>query len=375
MNSRADPEELRRIRKMREYEKALPNMQSIFRGTINMIARNCDTFFAGIHFLDEDKQWIKVCRGMDLPYMDKEHSVCKYTIEGGEPLLISDMRQDARSKDNFYVKSDPYLKSYMGVPLKTPDGYSVGTVCVMDKKRRRFTDSQISMLQTASDELIRQFELYKENAELKEKSERNAVLLKEIHHRLRNNLSLISGLVDLEKMRTSDPEFEQILDNIQKRINTVAMLHKRLYENDSLEQVMLKSYLQELAEDLRDSFVDPDRDIACRVEGDAVGFSEKRTLYVGLLVNELLTNVFKHAFRGKKQGEVVIQIEQNKDECELRIIDDGVGLPEDFSLKGNSSLGSKLIITFTNQLEGSIDYFTGPVRRGTCFRIKFPRKI
>lgn len=360
---------------VREYEEALPDMQSTFGNTVKLIAEQCDTFFAGIHFLDEDKQWIKASRGMNIPYMDKDQSICKYTIEQGTSLLIPNLTRDSRSKDNFYVKSDPYLKSYMGVPLTSPGGYAVGTVCVMDTEKRTFNESQKNMLQTVSDELIRQFELYRENAELQVKSERNEVLLKEIHHRLRNNLSLISGLVDLEKKRAGDPEFEQILDNIQKRIHTVAALHKRLYENESRTQVNLKSYLQELAENLLDSLVDQDLQVSYRVNGDPVGLSEKRALYIGLLVNELLTNVFKHAFKGKDEGEVTVQIEQKGGKCQLRILDNGVGLPDDFSLEGNSSLGSKLIMTFTKQLEGSIDYITAPIRHGTCFQIKFPMKV
>lgn len=185
---------------------------------------------------------------------------------------------------------------------------------------------------------------------LKEKD----MLLREIHHRVKNNLSIISGLLGFQQDTTEVENTQDALQDSQSRIQSMALIHDKLYQTDTLTDIQLDEYLQELVETISSTFV-TNGNIELVFDLDPVKVDVDTVVPCGLLVNELVVNAFKHAFPERdSKGTLSIMLEDQKRTARLTVADDGPGLPDDFELGGGDSLGSMLIQTFAAQLEANI---------------------
>ncbi len=205
-----------------------------------------------------------------------------------------------------------------------------------------------------------------------EKSEtdlqRSNMLLKEIHHRVRNNLQVVSSLLTLQTGRTQDEGTGQLLRDGQNRIQMIALVHEKLYNSDDPSLIDLSEYTRSLVERLRSTLVRSDV-IRINVSADPVVLSADRAVSVGLILNELISNAFKHAFPGERTGEIGVELRSMGEEQYLiRVRDDGVGVPEGLDITKTSSLGLQLVHGLAKQLNGTVE-----LRRdgGTIFEVKF----
>jgi two-component sensor histidine kinase len=212
-----------------------------------------------------------------------------------------------------------------------------------------------------------------ENARKFEKIEANLaekqVLLQEIHHRVKNNLAVISSLLSFQEDRITDNQARAALQDSQNRVQTMAMVHETLYRSDSLSSIDMQTYFCELG-DLIFQGQSVDGRVVLRVEGENVRMAAKPATSIGLIVNELITNSLKHAFPGDARGEIVLGLTQNQtSEIMVTIADNGVGLAKGFDVKQSDSLGLLLVkILVEDQLGGSFDMRS---ENGTVFSIKF----
>lgn len=188
-------------------------------------------------------------------------------------------------------------------------------------------------------------------AEIQESLDEKEVLLREIHHRVKNNLSIISGLIELQLDGTDDEGARRVLKDSQSRIYSMAMIHEKLYETESLSDIKLDSYLRELVEAIHGTFTEYQDSVALEFDMEPASLNIDKIVPCGLLINELVVNAFKHAFSEDEQGILKIELEHMDGIVELRVVDNGPGLPEDFSLSNTDSLGGMLIRTFAAQLE------------------------
>ncbi len=199
------------------------------------------------------------------------------------------------------------------------------------------------------------------------------VLLNEVHHRVKNNLQIISSLLNLQAEHASDPRLRAILGESCGRVKAMSLTHQLLYERRDFARLDLADYLQRLAQAIRVSYRPAHGRVALRLElpADGVSLDLERSIPCGLLVNELLTNAFKHAFPEEREGEIVIELYEDGDGmiC-FSIADDGVGLPSDVDLAKGSSLGWQLVPLFVDQLHGVLEIER---RNGARFSVRFPR--
>lgn len=208
---------------------------------------------------------------------------------------------------------------------------------------------------------------------LEEALREKTVLLNEVHHRVKNNLQVITSLLNLQADFAADPRLRAILAESCGRVKAMALTHQLLYERKDFSRLDLGDYLDRLVQSIRSSYRGTGDRISLRmVRPEAeVQIDFERAVPCGLLVNELVTNSFKHAFTGERQGEIVIQIASEADSliC-LSVADDGVGLPPDSESAQRSSLGLQLVQLFVEQLHG-----TQTIDRvgGTRFSICFPK--
>ncbi|MBF0495219.1 MAG: PAS domain S-box protein [Deltaproteobacteria bacterium] len=201
-------------------------------------------------------------------------------------------------------------------------------------------------------------------ASLKEKE----LLLKEIHHRVKNNLQVIIGLLNITRDQTSNPEATELLTDASVRVHSMALIHSQLYQSTHLSKISMEIYAEQLVANISQTYLP--RSVSLVVAPSDVYLEIDQAIPCALALNELITNAYKHAFRGKDQGTIEVAISTTADDLvQVRVKDDGVGLPSDFDLTKPKSLGFELIRGLIRQLRGTIDIKTCG---GTEMIVSFP---
>ena len=206
------------------------------------------------------------------------------------------------------------------------------------------------------------------HASLREKE----ILLREIHHRVKNNLQVISGLLDLQAASSGNPELIEMFHESQSRIRSMALIHEKLYDSKNFARIDLAGYVRGLSQELFQSYkISPGKIDLIIQTGDDVYVDINKAIPCGLILNELISNALKHAFSGEEAGTITVIIRKcDNKEIEIVVRDNGLGLPDDVDIHQPRSVGLHLVNGLVkNQLDGQIE-----VRRdnGTEFRILFP---
>jgi PAS domain S-box-containing protein len=208
----------------------------------------------------------------------------------------------------------------------------------------------------------------KMRASLQEKE----VLLREIHHRVKNNLQVIASLLNIQVSSEPDDEARKSLAESQNRIHSMALVHQMLYQSKDLAQIDAREYLERLVSRLVQGYnVAPDR-IAVHVSAIPLRLDIDRAIPCGLIVNELVTNALTHAFPDGRKGHVLVLLTEENDRVTLTVSDDGVGLPPDLDLDRVRSFGLRIASTLAKQLDGSIALTR---KHGSTFSVVFPNVV
>jgi two-component sensor histidine kinase len=193
------------------------------------------------------------------------------------------------------------------------------------------------------------------NEDLRKEKEHNARLLKEIHHRVKNNLQMIVGLLDLQQSSTTDHDVSLVLNDAGSRVRSIALIHQSLYKGDTdMVSIGFNKYIAELCDSLVYSYNMSDT-LDVELDIDEINLPFNRAVILGLLITELVTNVLKHAFVDRSKGSLTISIKKNNNEVRLIVSDDGVGISDDFNQK-SSSFGLDLINSFVKDLGGQVRF-------------------
>jgi len=189
-------------------------------------------------------------------------------------------------------------------------------------------------------------------ASLREKE----VLLKEIHHRVKNNMQIISSLLNLQSKYIKDSQLLEVFKDIQNRIHSMALVHENLYQSKDLASINIKEYIKSLTRSLVQSWRIGSSRITLKLDVENVSLGSDHAIPCGLIINELVSNSLKHAFPGKKRGEITVSLHPcDGNEIELVVKDDGVGIPEGIDFRNTQSLGLCLVtILAEDQLDGKI---------------------
>jgi PAS domain S-box-containing protein len=186
-------------------------------------------------------------------------------------------------------------------------------------------------------------------ANLKEKE----TLLQEIHHRVKNNMTVISSLLSLQAGKVDNDQAKEALMDSQNRVRSISAIHETLYQSDNLSTVDMQTYLSNLAGAVAQNYSTVGR-VNLKIEAKNILIGAKQASPVGLIVNELITNSFKYAFPDIQEGEIKINLQQEENQIELEYFDNGIGIPVDFDWKSTKSMGS-LLLTCTNRNENPND--------------------
>lgn len=456
----------------------------------------CDTPISLVNLLDKNFQFTVSkygdWNGQTTP---KEETVCQFTVDEEELLVISDTSKDARTKNIKEITDEEAIRFYAGVPIKSPNGSRIGAFCVIDETPKELSDRQkraldlgkevevrIKLLEqkavveqknktlqeasafldnsadilwiidpitfkirksngvesilgcpdfqvigNALSDLIEEinfenyikqwvnkqnvhsklgipvkvsvtakegiwlsltFTKYKESLlvtgrditkqhlaeeKLKHSLEEKEILLSEVHHRVKNNLALVKGLLELERYKTEDEHLQSVLLNSESRIISIAKIHELLYHSNDFVNIQLKAYVNELISHLLESFPLEQQKIDIDLKVEDLSINVNQALPVGLIVNELITNAVKHAFTETDSGTItVLIIEKKKDIVQVEVSDNGKGLDITTSeLKENGNLGFSLTSTLIKQLNADLEIISN---NGATFRFTFPKE-
>jgi two-component sensor histidine kinase len=208
-----------------------------------------------------------------------------------------------------------------------------------------------------------------DNLQIAKQAEDLKTLMKEVHHRVKNNLQLIVAMLRMQHRTIEDKAAIEALVNSENRLHAIAVVHEKLYNSENITHVLLKDYLQELIDVLSKQFHNESKPIKFKII-DNTNFSTTldTAIPIGLIVNELVTNSLKHAFTDLEQGEIHLKISRINNNYQLSIQDNGKGLPSGQLPEKPNTLGLRLVSLFTDQLNGTLQYSNNG---GACFTILF----
>lgn len=195
------------------------------------------------------------------------------------------------------------------------------------------------------------------------------VMLQEIHHRVKNNLQIVSSLLNLQAKRIQNPDLSEILVESQTRVRSMALLHEKLYRSPNLSQIHFGDYVQDLTRTLLRTYRTPEAVIKLNTNIEEIYLPIDVAMPCGLIINELVSNALKYAFSGQNEGRVAIWMDRQPQCYRLGIEDDGVGFPSSLDWTRATSLGLQMVQTLAQQLSGTIDIQS---EQGTQILLQFP---
>ena len=319
-------------------------------------ARRFDVPISIISIVDHDRIWFKSHHGLDIKQIGRDPGLCASAILADMPYILANAAIDPRSLANPLVAGDFGLRFYAGVPLRTHDGFNLGTLCVIDKEPRPVDQKQIDDLRDLASVVIDQMEL---RLSARQAIGQAQLMAKEIDHRVTNSLQFISGLLMMQG-RTSNSETASGLQMAANRVAAVAQVHRHFY-TDEAEETSCINFLRRLCADLSGILGRP-----IEVRGDEGKVPTTRIQPIGLVLNELVTNAAKHG-----AGRINVEYNIVGSIHELSVCDEGDGLPNDFNPHAAAGLGMKVVTTLAGQLGGQMTAQANPAGRGACFRVSY----
>jgi len=387
------------------------NVKDVLDNTAEAINNSIDVVDkVSIYLVEGREALIKAHSGAPNWYVEKVDCIpfgtgCTWnTITSGDLNYCSDT-----DSDNLVGPAGILLgiKSYVSVPIEF-DSNIIGVINVASFRKNSFKEEDISLLSLVASQVsmvmenIRQseelqqtyniledrvkgrtLELLKSNALLREEIEKRIraeieikkslqekeILLKEVQHRVKNNLQVISSMLDLQTDYVKDSGVLKLFVEAQKRVKSMALVHERMYQSEVLTDLDFTQYIENLGNYIFKIYGVNTKRISMKIDINEANIDFNRAILLGLIVNELISNSLKHAFPDDLEGQVNVRLDSEDKYFILTTSDNGVGLPKKFRLRQTKSLGLQLVQALTNQLKGSIKIDR---RKGTRFRIKFP---
>ncbi|MGA9140199.1 MAG: PAS domain S-box protein [Methanocella sp.] len=264
-------------------------------------------------------------------------NLARFRRKGSDINLRYEIRLRARNGEKKWVDVTTGMIDYGGRPAFLATGFEITERKLAEKRLR---------------------------ASLHEKD----VLLKEVHHRVKNNLQVVTSMLSLQSMKITDPAVLDMFKESQDRVRSMALIHEKLYKSDDLSRISFGEYVRNLTTYLVQSYgVNPET-IRLDIDSGDILLSIDRAIPCGLIVNELVSNALKYAFPGGRTGNITVSMHREGGEYTLAVGDNGIGLPPHVDYRNTSSLGLQLVNLLVNQLDGDLA-LSGD--NGTVFSIRF----
>jgi two-component sensor histidine kinase len=291
-----------------------------------------------------------------------------YALRTGKPVISNHLEDEQRFRTPELL-SEHGIHRAMNVILQG-DGAPFGVLEVDSKSEGEFSERDIAFLQGAANILGMAIEQQQYQRKLKAALDRHQILLKEVNHRVKNSLQVVSSMLQLQARSVGDPDLSERLTEASSRVSAVGRAYERLAYNADYDNVDLVEYLRQIVGDLEPTVA------PCKIEFDApeeIQFAADRAILVGLILNELVSNAGKYAYPDCPNGSIWVRLVQPDNKSILvSVRDEGVGLPLGFDPTASKGLGARLVNALSRQLGAELTRPTSPI--GTDWELLVPLK-
>jgi len=277
----------------------------------------------------------------------KIHESWKQLKQTKKPFILN---QPLGLDQSSMPEGHPFIENLMLVPLLR-DGELMGMIG-LGNKGSDYESSDAKAITTISTTIVETIMRKRAEKKLQRALKDKEMLVREIHHRTKNNLMIMVSLLNLTSSDIKDEKAREIFNQIQTRTKSMALIHEKLYRSDNSKQINFGDYIRNLAQDLFNSFLkDPER-VQLSMELEDLNLDIDTAIPLGLILNELLTNSMKYAFPQEKYGNIFIKFYKDGNDYVIVVNDDGVGLPADLDINKTDTLGLQLVKNLINQIDG-----------------------
>ena len=265
------------------------------------------------------------------------------------------------------------LTRHMNVPLF--DGERIVALLGVGNKKRDYLDIDIIHLELLLGEMmvVTRSSQGKENLRLALREKE--LLLRELHHRVKNNLQVVSSLLNLQASRIESKEVKSLFNTARNRITAMSLLQEQLYRSQDFSGVKLKEYVQTLMSFLFRSYLKGEHGVVLQLDVSETTVTLEEAMPLGLILNEVVSNSLVHALKGRSEGRIAVRIEECGEELRMEVEDDGVGLDPSFDKNASEGLGLQLVSSLAGQLLGSFEFLNPGSGPGTLFTLSYPRPM
>ena len=375
MKAATHPRESERLAALHRYDVLDTPHEGDFDEVVEVLSAICEAPISVINLIDADRQWFKAEVGLGVRETPLPTSICAHAILQPGLFIVRDMLEDARFRDNPLVAGAPHLRFYAGALLETDDHLPLGTVCILDYKPRELDERQKRAIQLMARQVMRHLELRRflaaeRTARLKAEAlvEQNNLLVREVDHRVKNSLQIVSSLLALQARQSGNSDVKAQLFEAESRVRAVAAVHEQLYRAGESDRIPFSEFLAALCRKLSENIPANVESVRCAAQPATM--DSDKAVALGLIVNELVNNAFKHAFPADRRGTIRIEgVRRDEDYC-LTVSDDGVGMPTAFDPKASTGLGMRVLHALLERVRGRLEIGAGVI--GVEVQVCFP---
>jgi PAS domain S-box-containing protein len=344
------------------------SLQTTLDTVVEMVEEHIGDTFASVLVLDDSGKHLSTASALNLPqgYIEAIEGFtigpcvgsCGTAAYLKEMVIVDDINDDPLWADFKGIALKYGFKSCWSVPMLSSDERVLGTLGLYFKNSRRPSQGELEFIKSSAQ--LAGLAIGRKQAEerIKNSLEEKELLLKEIHHRTKNNMQIVSSLLWLQSKDIEDEQYRELFQDCSNRVLSMALVHEKMYESPDFLGVDFKKYLVSLVGELAASYgLEPDQ-IKLVVDANNLSLGLKSGIPCGLLIQELVCNSMKHGFPNGKKGEIRISIRPlDESKVEMRVSDSGVGFPEGFDIKNSKSLGLQLVTMLVEkQLGGTLEF-------------------
>ena len=316
----------------------------------------------------------EVVIGMDLkdipPYhIDDPTALSPHVAHTRKPVFAPDAEKHEIFKI-FKTKFKKFnRKAFISWPILDDEQHLLGVLQIFDHNPKKITEKERIFFETIARMFTVALQREQSRIKLENSLKEKEMLLNEIHHRVKNNMQVVSSLLNLQSKYAGKKELEYLFKESRDRIKSMALVHEQLYQSKDLAGITFSEYIKHLADSLFRSYrVHPGK-ISLIINAGEVALGIDRAVPCGLIINELVSNALKYAFIEMEQGEIRVELHpENSGKFTLSIADNGIGFPQDIDFRNSSSFGLRLVIMLVKQIGGTIELCRDI---GTTFKLRF----
>ncbi len=361
MKAAAHPRNDERLARLNSYGILDTGEEEVFDEIVELATRLTGSPISLVSLVDRDRQWFKARKGGLPRQTDLENSVCAHAILQDGLFEIEDLEADERTAGlSIVTEDDEAVRFYAGTPIKTSDDLPLGMLCILDTRPRRLTDDQRFALTVLGKQVCAQLELRarlsaeteagdrmrEREMELQKALSEQELLAKEIDHRVKNSLAMVSSFLNMQKRRAESEEAKTELEAASHRVAAISLLHQELYNASVTGRISLPQLADRILMLLREA---APANVELRAELEPLIVDSRRAAAFAVVTNEFVTNSFKYAFRDRPGGCVTVTGRPEHEGYRLTLSDDGVG-GDPCKARTGRGLGTRIIRSIAGQL-------------------------